>query len=137
MSNEHVLYSINSMTLYIILNLRNPKTENWKYLIAKLLLIKNMQIIYCNLLTYIDKRPTNSLNIVCELNVFSKVTQFIDFKQNRILFIYSRATGFNRFKMKLTFSKHNIPYVMDMSLMSKIMSVCRSTRVYLLILIFT
>lgn len=57
-----------------------------------------MKIINCNLLTYIDKRPTNSLSIVWELNVFSKVTQFIDINQNRILLIYSRDTGFNRLR---------------------------------------
>lgn len=71
MSNEHVLYSINSMALYIILNFRNKKNRHLKIFNCKLLLIKNMKIINCNLLTYIDKRPTNSLNIVCELNVFS------------------------------------------------------------------
>lgn len=66
-----------------------------------------MKILNCNSLTYIGKRPSNSLIILCELNMFIKETKFVYFKQNCILFIYSKETGFNRFKMKLTFSKQH------------------------------
>lgn len=71
MSNEYVLYLINSMILYIIFNFCNKKNRYLKIFNCKLFLIKNMKIINCNLFIYIDKRLINSLNIVCELNVFS------------------------------------------------------------------
>lgn len=43
MSNEHVLYSINIMALYIILNLRNKKIRHLKIFNCKLLLIKKYE----------------------------------------------------------------------------------------------